>query len=144
MVIGRENLAFLGYTHKGQYMLDKKKKDRIIEKYKTHKNDTGSAEVQIAILTAEIKELTEHLKEHKKDFSSRRGLIKKVSQRRRLLQYLQRDNAKSYDDITKKLKIKRRSEQTMTESEEEKEIREKKEEEEMPKVEEEEEEVIPE
>jgi len=125
-------------------MLDKKKKDRIIEKYKTHKNDTGSAEVQIAILTAEIKELTEHLKEHKKDFSSRRGLIKKVSQRRRLLQYLQRDNAKSYDDITKKLKIKRRSEQTMTESEEEKEIREKKEEEEMPKVEEEEEEVIPE
>ena len=125
-------------------MLDKKKKDRIIEKYKTHKNDTGSAEVQIAILTSEIKELTEHLKEHKKDFSSRRGLIKKVSQRRRLLQYLQRDNAKSYDDITKKLKIKRRSEQTMTESEEEKEIREKKEEEEMPKVEEEEEEVIPE
>ena len=57
-------------------MLDKKKKDRIIEKYKTHKNDTGSAEVQIAILTAEIKELTEHLKIHRKDFHSRLGLIK--------------------------------------------------------------------
>jgi small subunit ribosomal protein S15 len=121
-------------------MLDKKKKDRIIEKYKTHKNDTGSAEVQIAILTAEIKELTEHLKEHKKDYSSRRGLIKKVSQRRRLLQYLQRDNMKSYDDITKKLKIKRRSESTMTESEEDKVAREKKEEEEGVGKEEEEEE----
>ncbi len=94
-------------------MLDKKKKDRIIEKYKTHKNDTGSPEVQIAILTAEIKELTEHLKDHKKDFSSRRGLIKKVSQRRHLVQYLQRENPKSYEDITRKLKIKKRSSETL-------------------------------
>ena len=100
-------------------MLDKKKKDRIIAKYKTHKNDTGSSEVQIAILTAEIKELTEHLKEHKKDYSSRRGLIKKVAQRRRLLQYLQRENEKSYEDITKKLKIKKRSPETMVEEEDE-------------------------
>lgn len=100
-------------------MLDKKKKDKIIEKYKTHKSDTGSPEVQIAILTAEIKELTEHLKTHKKDFSSRRGLIKKVSQRRRLLQYLQRENEKSYDNITKKLKIKKRSAETMPEPEDE-------------------------
>jgi len=98
-------------------MLDKKKKDRIIAKYKTHEKDTGSPEVQIAILTAEIKELTEHLKEHKKDFSSRRGLIKKVGQRRRLLQYLQRENAESYDDICRKLKIKRRSEHTIEEQE---------------------------
>jgi len=100
-------------------MLDKKKKDRIIEKYKTHKNDTGSPEVQIAILTAEIKELTEHLKNHKKDFSSRRGLIKKVSQRRRLIHYLQRENPKSYEDITKKLKIKKRSAETLPEEDEE-------------------------
>lgn len=100
-------------------MLDKKKKDKIIEKYKTHKNDTGSPEVQIAILTAEIKELTEHLKEHKKDFSSRRGLIKKVAQRRRLVHYLQRENPKSYEDITRKLKIKKRSAETMPEEEEE-------------------------
>ena len=99
-------------------MLDKKKKDRIIAKYKMHDKDTGSPEVQIAILTAEIKELTEHLKDHKKDFSSRRGLIKKVSQRRKLLQYLQRDNEKSYDEITKKLKIKKRSPETITASEE--------------------------
>jgi len=99
-------------------MLDKKKKDRIIEKFKTHKNDTGSPEVQIAILTAEIKELTDHLKEHKKDFSSRRGLIKKVAQRRRLLHYLQRENLKSYDEITRKLKIKKRSSETIPEEEE--------------------------
>lgn len=94
-------------------MLDKKAKDRIIAKFKTHAHDTGSPEVQIAILTAEIKDLTEHLKLHKKDFSSRRGLVKKVSQRRKLLHYLQRENAESYDSITKKLKIKRRSELTM-------------------------------
>jgi small subunit ribosomal protein S15 len=98
-------------------MLDKKKKDRIIEKYKTHEKDTGSPEVQIAILTAEIKELTEHLKQHKKDFSSRRGLLKKVSQRRKLLHYLQREDAESYEDIIKKLKIKRRSESTIEEQE---------------------------
>jgi len=102
---------------KNEAMLDKKKKDRIIAKYKTHDKDTGSPEVQIAILTAEIKELTEHLKEHKKDFSSRRGLIKKVGQRRRLVHYLQRENPESYDDITKKLKIKRRSEHTIEEQE---------------------------
>ena len=94
-------------------MLDKKKKDRIIEKYKTHKNDTGSTEVQVAILSAEIKELTEHLKSHKKDYSSRRGLIKKVSQRRRLLHYLQREDNKSYEKITAQLRIKKRSEDTL-------------------------------
>ena len=97
-------------------MLDKKKKDRIIAKYKTHKNDTGSPEVQIAILSAEIKELTEHLKEHKKDFSSRRGLIKKVAQRRKLLQYLQRENEKSYEKITDTLKIKKRAAHTIIKS----------------------------
>lgn len=94
-------------------MLDKKKKDRIIAKYKTHENDTGSPEVQIAILSSEIKDLTEHLKSHKKDFSSRRGLIKKVSQRRKLLHYLQREDAASYENISKALRIKRRAEHTM-------------------------------
>ena len=87
-------------------MLDKKKKDKIIAKFKTHDNDTGSPEVQIAILSAEIKELTEHLKEHRKDFSSRRGLIRKVNQRRKLLRYLEKNNSKGFDDIVKKLKIK--------------------------------------
>ena len=87
-------------------MLDKKKKQRIIEKYKTHAKDTGSPEIQIAILTEEIRELTEHLKLHKKDYSSRRGLIRKVSLRRKLLRYLEKDNEKSFDEIVKKLKIK--------------------------------------
>lgn len=86
-------------------MLDKKTKDKIIAKFKTHPNDTGSSEVQIAILTEEIKELTKHLKLHKKDFSSRRGLIKKVSQRRRLLRYLERENSESFDKVVKALKI---------------------------------------
>ena len=87
-------------------MLDKASKDKIIKKFKTHEQDTGSAEVQIAILTEEIKRLTEHLKSHKKDFSSRRGLIKKVSQRRKLLKFLQRENEASFTDVVKKLKIK--------------------------------------
>ncbi|MFA6304184.1 MAG: 30S ribosomal protein S15 [Patescibacteria group bacterium] len=87
-------------------MLDKKKKQRIIEKYKTHAKDTGSPEIQIAILTEEIRELTEHLKLHKKDFSSRRGLIRKVSLRRKLLRYLEKENEKSFDELVKKLKIK--------------------------------------
>lgn len=87
-------------------MLDKKKKERLIAKYKTHSSDTGSSQVQIAILTEEIKELTSHLKTHKKDFSSRRGLLKKVAERRRLLQYLSREDEKAYEKIIKELKIK--------------------------------------
>jgi len=87
-------------------MLDKKKKERIITKYKTHNNDTGSSQVQIAILTEEIKELTKHLKTHKKDFSSRRGLLKKVAERRRLLNYLRREDEKEFEKIVKDLKLK--------------------------------------
>ena len=68
-------------------MLDANKKKRVIEKYKTHPTDTGSPQVQIAILTEEVRDLTEHLRGHKKDFSSRRGLIKKVGERRRLMKY---------------------------------------------------------
>ena len=86
-------------------MLNPDKKKRIIEKYKTHATDTGSPQVQIAILTEEVKELTEHLKSHKKDFSSRRGLIKKVGERRRLMKYLKREDQKAYDDLMAKLKV---------------------------------------
>jgi len=100
-------------------MLDKKKKDKIIAKFKTHQNDTGSSEVQIAILTEEIKELTKHLKIHKKDFSSRRGLIKKVSQRRKLLRYLERENEEAFDKLVKELKIKITKRQDKLEEEEE-------------------------
>ncbi len=87
-------------------MLDKKKKEKIIAKYRTHNSDTGSSQVQIAILTEEIKELTKHLKTHKKDFSSRRGLLRKVAERRRLLSYLRREDEKAYNDIVKDLKLK--------------------------------------
>jgi len=98
-------------------MLDKKRKDAVIKKFKTHEQDTGSAEVQVAILTEEIKELTEHLKTHKKDFSSRRGLLRKVSLRRRLLRFLEKDNFKSYENLVKKLKLKKI---TRTEAEQDK------------------------
>ncbi len=86
-------------------MLDPKRKLNIIKKFKTHDTDTGSPQVQIAILTEEVKELTGHLRSHKKDFSSRRGLIKKVGERRRLMKYLKREDAKAYDELMSKLKI---------------------------------------
>jgi small subunit ribosomal protein S15 len=87
-------------------MLSRAQKEKIIEKFRTHKSDTGSAEVQIAILTAEIKDLSKHLKDHKKDYSSRRGLLRKVSQRRKLLRYLRKDNEKSFNKLVKALKLK--------------------------------------
>lgn len=86
-------------------MLDPKKKQSVIAKFKTHATDTGSPQVQIAILTEEIKDLTEHLRTHKKDFSSRRGLIKKVGERRRLMKYLKREDASAYDQLMSKLKV---------------------------------------
>ncbi|MBI4414881.1 MAG: 30S ribosomal protein S15 [Candidatus Kerfeldbacteria bacterium] len=87
--------------------LDKTRKDKIISKFKIHATDTGSPEVQIAILTEEITQLTDHLKGHKKDFSSRRGLLKKIGQRRRLLRYLEKENPPSYNELVEKLKLKK-------------------------------------
>lgn len=87
-------------------MLDKTQKEKVIAKFKTHAKDTGSPQVQIAILTAEIKDLSEHLLIHKKDFSSRKGLLRKVSERRRLLKYLYREDAEAHDELVGKLKIK--------------------------------------
>ncbi len=105
-------------------MLDKKRKERIIKKFRVHETDTGSPQVQIAILTEEIKELTEHLKQHKHDFSSRRGLLKKVSERRKLLKYLQRENEKDFRELAEKLKLK--IAQRMQKEEEEERKKEKK------------------
>lgn len=87
-------------------MIDKKVKQRIIQKFKVHENDTGSTPVQIAILTEEIKQLSNHLKSHKQDHSSRRGLLKKVGERRRLLKHLQKENEELFSDLAKKLKLK--------------------------------------
>lgn len=86
-------------------MLDKKTKEKLIKKYRVHENDTGSSQVQIAILSEEIKELTEHLQKHKHDFSSRRGLLKKVAERRKLLKYLRKENEEQFRELAKKLKL---------------------------------------
>ena len=87
-------------------MITKEQKDKIIKKYATKKGDTGSPQVQIAILTYEIRELADHLKSHKKDHSSRRGLLKKIGQRRRLMRYLKKDNNAGYEKLIKSLKLK--------------------------------------
>lgn len=87
-------------------MLAKDKKQKIIKKFQQHQDDTGSSEVQIAILSAEIDELSGHLKTHPKDHSSRRGLLRKVGERRRLLRYLKKENMVAHDELAKKLKLK--------------------------------------
>lgn len=101
-------------------MLDKKAKQRLINRFKVHETDTGSPQVQIAILTEEITQLTEHLKRHKQDHSSRRGLLRKVGERRRLLRYLQREDEKAFLDLAQKLKL--RIAKKMIEDEEERKL----------------------
>ncbi len=88
--------------------LDKEIKTKVIEEYHRHENDTGSPEVQIAILTNRITHLTGHLQEHKHDESSRRGLLKMVGRRRRLLRYLRNQDYHGYLAITDSLKIRRK------------------------------------
>ena len=88
--------------------LSKAEKDSIIDEYNRHDKDTGSPEVQVAILTHRIQHLTDHLRVHKHDEASRRGLLKLVGQRRRHLEYLKRKDAKSYLDVTDKLGIRRK------------------------------------
>jgi small subunit ribosomal protein S15 len=83
------------------------KKEQIIKEYQTHEKDTGSAEVQIAVTTSRIKELSNHLKKHPKDKHSRRGLLAMVNKRRKLLNYLAKDSPQSYKSVVKKLGLKR-------------------------------------
>lgn len=85
----------------------KTNKNKIKEDFKRHEKDTGSTEVQIAQLTGNIKHLTEHLKSHKKDFSGRRGLLKMVGKRRRLLDYLAKGKPKDYKKVIDKLGLKK-------------------------------------
>ncbi len=87
--------------------LTKEAKNELITKYATHEGDTGSPEVQVALLTARINELTEHLREHKKDHHSRRGLLMLVGQRRRLLNYLNRHNVDRYRQLVQELGLRR-------------------------------------
>jgi small subunit ribosomal protein S15 len=87
--------------------LTKETKEKILSEYKTHEGDTGSPEVQVALLTQRINDLTEHFKTHKKDNHSRRGLLKMVSQRRRLLDYLKRKDIERYHSIVGRLGLRR-------------------------------------
>jgi small subunit ribosomal protein S15 len=82
-------------------------KESIINQYRTHEGDTGSPQVQVALLTQRINELTEHFKTHKKDNHSRRGLLKMVSQRRSLLDYLKRRDIEGYHELIGKLGLRR-------------------------------------
>ncbi|HVO70462.1 MAG TPA: 30S ribosomal protein S15 [Aggregatilineaceae bacterium] len=87
--------------------IDKDQKEQIIQTYARHEGDTGSPEVQIALLTTRIDQLTEHLKVHKHDEHSRRGLLKLVGQRRRHLKYLSRKDPESYRELIQKLGLRR-------------------------------------
>ena len=82
-------------------------KSKVIEEYRIHERDTGSADIQIALLTQRINQLTEHLQKNVKDHSSRRGLLKMVGQRRRLLDYLHVADTTRYQTLTKKLKLRK-------------------------------------
>ena len=83
------------------------RKNEVIQEYATHEGDTGSPEVQVAILTERITNLTDHLKTHKKDFHSRRGLLIMVGQRRRLLDYVRRKDRSRYEGLIKRLGLRR-------------------------------------
>lgn len=87
--------------------ITQERKNQIIAEYKTHDNDTGSAEVQIAVLTESINNLNEHLRTHKKDHHSRRGLLKMVGKRRNLLTYLRNKDVQRYRELINKLGLRR-------------------------------------
>ena len=88
-------------------MLLKSEKDAIIKKYAIHEGDTGSPEVQVAVLTAEINRLTEHFKEHKHDYHSQRGMMKKVGRRKNLLAYLQKKDLDRYKKLIAELGLRK-------------------------------------
>jgi len=88
--------------------LEKDQKTKVMQEFSRHKSDTGSPEVQVAILTTRISQLTDHLRTHKHDESSRRGLLKLVGRRRRLLAYMRRNDYNRYVALTDKLSIRRK------------------------------------
>ena len=88
-------------------MLTPEEKEKIIKKYKLHDADTGSPEVQVTLLTEEIKKLLLHLKRHSKDFHSKRGLLKMVSKRRKLLNYLKKEDIRRHNSLIKKIGLKK-------------------------------------
>ncbi|MFH1783030.1 MAG: 30S ribosomal protein S15 [Candidatus Omnitrophota bacterium] len=87
--------------------LEAKRKLELVKDFSEHEKDTGSCSVQVALLTERINTLTVHFKEHRKDFNSRVGLLRLVSQRKRLLEYLKRENTEKYRELTEKLNLKK-------------------------------------
>ena len=87
--------------------ISNEKKNEIMKKYARHEGDTGSAEVQIAVLTADINELNDHIRSHKKDYASQRGLMKKIGHRRNLLAYLRKTDIQRYRELIKSLGVRR-------------------------------------
>lgn len=87
--------------------VSKEKKTEIMQKYARHEGDTGSAEVQIAVLTFDINELNDHIRSHKKDYASQRGLMKKIGHRRNLLAYLRANDVQRYRELIKSLGLRR-------------------------------------
>ena len=88
-------------------MLTTRKKKNVIDEFQTHAKDTGSANVQIGVISREIEDLTTHLKKNPKDQHSRRGLLRMVSKRRKLLKYLEKNDPKGYNSVTKKVGLKK-------------------------------------
>ena len=88
-------------------MLTSRKKQKIIKEHQAHEKDTGSSEIQVALLTKQLTELIEHLKHHPKDHHSRRGLLKMVGKRKKFLDYLKKTNPKNYSALVKKLGLKK-------------------------------------
>lgn len=89
------------------YLMQKERKTKLISDHGTHGKDTGSPQVQAAILTTRIQELTQHLKDHPKDKSCRRGLIGLVGKRRRMLRYLEQNNPSAYSEVVSKLELRK-------------------------------------
>jgi len=100
-------MFFDSLPSEARYMITPQEKEKIIKSYKLHDSDTGSPEVQVALLSEEIKQLLLHLKKHAKDFHSKRGLLKMVSKRRTLLNYLKQEDTKRYNSIIKKIGLKK-------------------------------------
>jgi small subunit ribosomal protein S15 len=104
---GHVTPARSGPSVEGTFVLTNERKNELIGTYRTHESDTGSPEVQVALLSERINYLTEHFKTHVKDHHSRRGLLKLVGQRRRLLDYLKRKDAERYTELIRKLGIRK-------------------------------------
>ena len=100
-------MFIINAVYRGEFVVEKDKKQTIIEQFRLHERDSGSTEVQVALLTERINELTEHLKVHRHDHHSQRGLLKLVGQRRRLLAYLNKEDAAQYKALIARLGLRK-------------------------------------